>query len=203
MAVLAESAAAGREAPEAPIWRLTVEQYHRMIDAGIFDEDERVELLEGCLVEKMTKHPPHVLATRRTSLALERLLQPGWFVNRQEPVTTQDSEPEPDLSVVRGDADDYAKRHPGPADVALVVEIAEATVRTDRNLKKRVYARAGIPIYWIVNIPERCLEVYTQPSGPAARPDYGHRQVCRGAENVAVVLGEQQIGVVTPDELLP
>src|SRR5437868_3175756 len=105
--------------PEIPIRRLSVAQYHQMLDAGILTEDDEVELLEGWLVEKMTKHPPHRAATRLTRVALEKIVPAGWYVDTQEPVTTEESEPEPDISVIRGETRAYLERHPGPADVGL------------------------------------------------------------------------------------
>src|SRR5438105_8922236 len=93
--------------PTEPIFRLSVDQYHEMIQAGILTEDDPVELLEGWLVEKMPKNPPHTLATRLVRTALERLAPKGWFINTQEPITTTESEPEPDASVARGDPRQY------------------------------------------------------------------------------------------------
>ena len=191
------------ETPEAPIWRLTVEQYHRMIDAAILTDGDPVELLEGWLVEKMTKYPSHTLARELVEEALGRLTRAGWFIRSQEPITTIDSEPEPDLFVVRGERRDYRRRHPRPDEVALVVEVADSSLRTDRTLKKRVYARAGIVSYWILNIVERQLEAHTDPTGPADKPDYRHRQVHKAGEEVPVVLDGEQVGSIAVSELLP
>src|SRR5438876_10016866 len=103
--------------PTVPIYRLSVAQYHAMTEHGILDEDTPVELLEGWLVRKMTKHRPHSISVHQTRRALERLLRPGWYVSIQDPITTTDSEPEPDLAVIRGDPRDYPDTHPGPSDV--------------------------------------------------------------------------------------
>src|SRR3712207_4217922 len=128
MSVVAEPTPAASAAPPAVpedlIWRLTVDQYHAMIQAGILVDGDPVELLEGWLVTKRSKNPRHSLSTQLTRVALEERLPPEWFVDAQEPITTADSEPEPDLGVVRGDPRDYADHHPGPGDVALVVEVA-------------------------------------------------------------------------------
>src|SRR5438067_871409 len=102
--------------PDVPIYRLTVAQYHAMAEHGILTEDDPVELIEGWLVRKMTKHRPHSLCTRRTRRALERILPSDWYVDAQEPVTTANSEPEPDVAVIRGEAEDYPDRQPGAAD---------------------------------------------------------------------------------------
>ena len=134
--------------------RLTVDQYDRMVENGILPETNRFELIEGRIVEKDVKDPAHPTATRRTMRAIERLLPPGWHVRKEDPVRIPNrrSELEPDLAVVRGDDDAYETRHPGPEDVALVVEVTRSSVAKDRKLA-RVYGRGGIPVYWIVNLP--------------------------------------------------
>lgn len=189
--------------PADPIWRLSVDQYHAMARAGILTEDDPVELLDGWLIPKMPKNPSHRVATRLVRQALERLTPAGWYVDSQEPITTPDSEPEPDVAVIRGDTRLYLDRHPGPEEVALVVEIADTTLQRDRTLKKRLYAYAGIPVYWIVNLPERQLEVYTRPSGPAEPADYSQRQNYLSSAAIPVVIEGREIGHLTAQELLP
>jgi Uma2 family endonuclease len=186
-----------------PIYRLTVAQYHAMAKAGILGEDEPVELLEGWLVRKMTKYPPHSVATTLTRQALERRLPPGWYVPSQEPITTPDSEPEPDLMVVRGNPRDYLERHPGPEAAALVIEVAESSLSQDRGTKKRLYARARVQVYWIVNLIERQVEVYTEPSGPRKRPDFRRRRNYAEVEEVPVLLDGVEVGRIPVRELLP
>ena len=132
------------------IWRLSVEQYHAMIQAGILTEDDPVELLEGWLVTKMSKNPKHRVATRLVREALEKALPPGWYVDSQEPLTTADSEPEPEVMIVRGETRHYLDHHPGPQDIALVVEVADSSLQRDRTLKKQIYAAAGISLYWML-----------------------------------------------------
>jgi Uma2 family endonuclease len=186
-----------------PIWRLSVEKYHAMIDAGILVEGDPVELLDGWLVHKMGKNPPHSVATQSTGDALRGVLPAGWSVNYQEPVTTETSEPEPDVSVIRGKRRDYMDHHPSPADVGLLVEVAEASLSYDRGPKKRVYARDRFPVYWIINLVENQIEVYTDPSGPAEQPDYRQRQVFRPGEEIPVVLDGREVGRLAVRDLLP
>ena len=190
-------------APPEPIWRLSVAQYHQMIQAGILTEGDPVELLEGILVTKMVKNPPHTLATQLTRTALERCMPPGWFANTQEPVTTDTSEPEPDVTVVRGERRQYAQRHPGPADLGMLVEVADSSLRQDRTTKKRIYARASIPIYWIVNLVDRQIEVYTEPTGAAEQPDYRQRRDYGPTDSVPVVIDGREFGQIPVGELLP
>jgi Uma2 family endonuclease len=191
------------EVPPVPIWRITVEQYHEMIRSGIIDENDPVELLEGWLVWKMAKNPPHVVATWLVRRGLETLVTPGWFVHSQEPVTTEDSEPEPDISALRGAIRDYLSRHPFPSDSLLVVEVSDSTLHHDRTFKKRVYARARIPVYWIVNLVDRQIEVYADPSGPGPDPDYRQHTDYRPGDQVPVVIDGREIGRLSVNDLLP
>jgi hypothetical protein len=184
------------------LWRLSIEQYHAMIRVGILTADDPVELLGGLLVQKMSKNPPHRVATGLTREALGRLAPTGWYVDSQEPVTMEESEPELDVQVVRGQRRDYVDRHPTPRDVGLAVEVADTTLQLDRGVKKRLYAAARIPVYWIVNIPERQIEVYTDPSGPADQPDYRHRQDYHTGYAAPVVLDGCEIGTIPVAELL-
>jgi Uma2 family endonuclease len=121
------------QVPSEPIARLSVEQYQRMGQAGILTPDDDVELLEGWLVLKMTKNPPHRIATRKVRVALEALVTEGWYVDTQEPIVTSDSEPEPDVAIIRGRTEDYPDRNPSADCVGLVVEVADRTLLRDRR----------------------------------------------------------------------
>jgi Uma2 family endonuclease len=166
-------------------------------------DDDPVELLEGWLVPKMPKNPPHRLSTQLTREALAQLLPAGWYVDDQEPITLEDSEPEPDVVIVRGQRRDYLDRHPGGQDVVLVVEVSDTTLQRDRTLKKPLYARAGIPMYWIINLPENQIEVYTEPSGAADQADYKQRQDYRLADAVPLLIEEREVGRLIVQDLLP
>ena len=185
------------------IWRFSVDQYHAMIQAGILTENDPVELLEGWLITKMSKNPKHRIATRLVRQALEKIVSSGWYVDSQEPLTTVDSEPEPDGMVVRGETREYPDRHPGPQDVALVVEVADSSLQRDRSLKKRLYAAAGIPVYWIVNLLTNQIEVYTEPSGPAEKPDYQQQQNYGLEDAIPIVIDDREAGRLSVREVLP
>jgi Uma2 family endonuclease len=185
---------------DLPLVRLTVAQYHAMREARIFPDDAQIELLDGLLVPRMTKHPPHRLSTRLVRSALEAAVGSSHYVDSQEPITLADSEPEPDVVVVKGAPREYGDRHPGGADVALVVEVADDSLERDRGVKLRVYARAGIPQYWIVNLRQRSLEVYTDPQGDEYRsrlelPSHGHVPI--------VIEGRGELARVAVVSLLP
>jgi Uma2 family endonuclease len=189
--------------PSDLFWRLSVDQYHQMIEADILTEDDPVELLEGWLIQKMPKKPPHRVITKVTRDALARIAPAGWYVDSQEPVTLQDSEPEPDAAVVRGDTRQFLDRHPGPQELGLVVEVADTSLQRDRTFKKRVYARAGIPVYWIVNLADGLIEVYTEPSGAAEHPDYQRRQDYRPSDEIPLLLEGREVGRLSVRDLLP
>ncbi len=181
--------------PSVAIYRLTVEQYHQIVGAGIIGEDEPVELLKGWLVRKMGKKPPHRIAGE--------VIPSGWHVQSQEPITTLDSEPEPDVSVIRGSARDYAQEHAGPNNVGLLVEVADTSLARDRGFKKQIYAEARIPVYWIVNLIDSLVEVYTEPSGPGEQPDYRKNETYSAADDVPVVLDGREVGRIAVRDLLP
>ncbi|BAU14560.1 hypothetical protein LEP3755_51090 [Leptolyngbya sp. NIES-3755] len=168
-----------------------------MIQLGILTDDDPVELLEGWLVYKMPKNPPHRITTKLTRDALDQILPPGWYVDTQEPITLSDSEPEPDVVIVRGTTQDYLDRHPTAQDIALVIEVADSTLDRDRTSKKRLYARAGIPIYWIINLVDRSIEIYTQPENE----DY--QQQTTVTEGIEVVLEGSTIAQIPLQNLLP
>ncbi len=182
-----------------PIWHMSVDQYHAMIDNGILGPNDPVELLEGVLVQKVSKNPPHAFTTGATQEALERVVPAGWWVRAQDPITLSQSEPEPDVAVVRGDRRDYIARHPGPGDVAIVVEVAEATLERDKVLKKRIYATAGIPVYWLINLVNRRIEVYSE----AKSGDYQQCGVYGLDDAVPVTLDGRTVGTILVRSLLP
>ena len=114
--------------PDEPLYRLSVEQYHQMIEAGVFTPDDKLELLEGFLIRKMSKNPPYPAAQAKLVRALTPLLLPAIALRTQDPIKLEDGEPEPDVAVVRASVDDYARRHPFANEVVLLVEIADTTL---------------------------------------------------------------------------
>lgn len=185
-----------------PVRRFTVEEYHRLGDACVLTEEDDVELLEGLIVPKMIRKPIHDAMVAAVGKTLSQVLPDGWHLRIQMAMTTSDSEPEPDLAIVRGDERDYLTRHPRPDDVALVVEVAETSLERDRN-KRQIYARAGIACYWIVNLLDSAVEAYSGPSAPGDEPRYLHEQAVRSGESVALEVAGQEIASIAATDLLP
>src|SRR5262249_18783203 len=137
-------------------------EYDRLAEAEILGPENRIELLGGELIVKEPQYSAHAAAIRRVARVLRRTFREEWDVDPQLPVALDDeSEPEPDVSVVPRDPYDYRDGH--PAHPVLIVEVSLSRLRFDRAFKGSLYARAGIADYWVVNIPERQLEVYRDP----------------------------------------
>jgi Uma2 family endonuclease len=188
---------------DASMARFSVASYQRMIETGILTPEDKVELLENYVVLKMTRNPRHDSTVQRMLRPLLRSLPVDWDIRVQSAITLTDSQPEPDFALVRGSADDYDSRHPGPADVGLLVEVADSSLLRDQRDKTRIYARGGIPSYWIVNLVDRRIEVYTQPSGPAVVPAYATFQLYQPGDDVPLVLDGNALGSVPVVDLLP
>jgi Uma2 family endonuclease len=185
--------------PES-IYRLTVDQYEAMVASGVFTKRDRFHLINGILVKKMTQYPPHAASCETTRLSLEPLLRQGWHIRGDKPlrIPKQSSVPEPDLVITRGSSRDYFKRHPGPADVALVIEVSDSSLKEDRKLAQ-VYAGGGVRVYWIVNLIDGQVEVYTRPSQKGYR---SHRDFTRG-QVVPVIIDGVEVGQLAVSAILP
>jgi Uma2 family endonuclease len=190
-------------ANQAGVRRFTVEEYHSMIQKGILTEGEDLELLDGYLVHKMTRNPPDDAALQLLQAALASCLPAGWCLRTQSAITLATSEPEPDGAVVRGNARSYVSQHPTAQDVGLVIEIAESSLHSDRLDKGPVYAAANLPCYWIINLMDRQIEVYTSPSGPTANPGYAHRDDFGAGDQMPLVLDGTTADSVPVSDLLP
>jgi Uma2 family endonuclease len=179
-----------------PLARLTVAQYEAMIASGVFGKNDRFELIEGILVAKMTRKPRHSTGSELCGEAIRQVLPAGWHVRIETPVRipARDSMPKPDVSVVRGEIRDYEECDPGPEDVALIAEVSDSTVRADRVLAA-TYSGAGIPVYWLINIRDRQLEVYT----PGATAPV----ILAETDTVELVIGGQTVGRILVADLLP
>ena len=190
------------------LYRIPLDVYHQIADAGLLGPSDKVELLDGLLVKIMTKGQSHFVVVYLLVDALEKVIADGWFVLKEDPVALpagplrHASEPEPDVTVVRGAIRDYLKRKPEPADTALVVEVAESSLREDRAKLTR-YAQAGIPVAWLVNLHDRTIEVHTRPAGASAPSGYDEVLVYGEGDEVPVIIDGREVGRIAAREVLP
>jgi Uma2 family endonuclease len=182
-----------------PLYRMSIEQYEKLVDSGLFTRRDKFELINGLLVCKMTQNDPHSTSDTLTRDALMRVVPPGWHVRSDNPVRLPPrSKPEPDQSVARGTARDYASRSPGAADVGLVVQVAVSSLARDRKRSKR-FAINNVPVYWIVDVVGRQVEVYTSPTAIG----YNASQIYKPGDMVPVVLDGVVVGKIAVDDILP
>jgi Uma2 family endonuclease len=145
-----------------------ISEYYRMTDAGILSEGDRVELLDGEVIEKDSIGSRHAACVDRLNQLLNRLVLQDAIVSVQNPIVLNEySEPQPDISLLQPRPDFYAQGHPTPADVLLVVEVADSSVQLDREIKLPLYAQAMLPEVWLVNLPDDKVERYAQPNNGA------------------------------------
>ena len=183
----------------APLFRFSLERYEKMVELGALTEQDRVQLLNGFLVTKMAQGDPHCVADDLCREALTRVLPLGWFVRSNKPVRLPpNSKPEPDHAVVRGEIRDYIRRSPGPGDIALVVEVASSSLAEDR-LQADLFAVAGIPAYWIVNLGDAQIEAYSDPTGAG----YATRVDFVAGQSVPVIIDGVQVGMIAVADVLP
>src|SRR5436190_17701770 len=159
-------------------YRISVQSYHHLAELGMLITD--VELLDGFIIKKMAKSPLHCLCVSRLLDLLHRLLPSGFWLRKEDPITTSHSEPEPDISIVRGDAEDYAKAHPATAELAIEVSVSSEEIDFR---KAAIYAEAGVKEYWVVEPVAKKLTVFHSPAGRA----YAQTTVYDGAQTVTSV----------------
>ncbi len=209
--LLVQESAGGSEAdPLDGLYRFPLDVYHEMAGLGLLTKYDKAVLLDGLLVKKMTKGEPHVVATLLVVDALRGLAGAGWHVRPESPLTLPSgpsghgSEPEPDVYVVRGATRDYLAlaRHPGPGDLAFVVEVSDSSLRDDRRGLAR-YAWSRIPVAWVVNLTNETVEVYTRPTGPADPARYEETKFYQKGDRLPVVVDGLEVGQVAVADLLP
>lgn len=182
--------------------KITVDEYHDMLRTGILNHGDPYELLEGFMVRKMSHGPPHDSGMDAIEAFLPDLIPDGWFVRCQRAVTLRDSEPEPDYAIVLGPRSRYKSAHPTPAEIGLLMEFSASSLRIDRVGKARIYARAGIPVYWVVNVVDRKIEVYSEPSGPCESPAYAKCDEYSVGTAVPVVVDGTVVGTIAVADVM-
>ncbi len=158
--------------------RFTLDEYHRMGEAGIFTEDDRVELIDGEVVQMTPIGPRHASCVARLTRLLVRAVGDRAIVWAQNPARVPpDSEPQPDVALLAPRPDFYGSAHPGPNDMLLIIEVSESSLDYDRGVKRSLYARAAIAEFWIVDLKGQAIEICREPAGPQYR---GTRRAQRG-----------------------
>lgn len=188
--------------PVDDVHRFSVKLYDQMIRNGTLTDEDRVELLDGVVYDKMPHNAPHDHTVSQLQLALILQFRGALVVRTQSSVTFPSSVPEPDIAVLPGPAELYATVRPAAADLLLVVEVADTTLARDRGLKQRVYARSRVPVYWIVNLTDGVVEVYTDPRG-GRTPAYRTRTDYRPGDSIPIVVGKKTVATVAVSELFP
>jgi Uma2 family endonuclease len=147
----------------------------------------------------MTAKPPHVIAVDATREAVAAVLPPGWWLRDEKPVRIPEfDEPEPDISVVRGSRQDYRTRHSGPGEIEFLVEVADTSLSWDRGPKLLAFARAGVPTYWILNLIDRQLEVYTSPDSAG----YKSRAILGPSDTAPIMIAGVEAGSISVGDIL-
>ncbi|MBX9257731.1 Uma2 family endonuclease [Desmonostoc muscorum CCALA 125] len=177
--------------------RFTIAEYHQLIELGFLQDKDRVELIRGELIQMTAKGTPHTVCSSILCRQLDRLLGDVWrqvasrlraVIRGQYPITLPNqSEPEPDVVIARGKDEDYLPHHPYPEDILLVIEISDTTLDYDQTTKRSLYAEAGIYHYWIMNLPARQLECYSQPYQNAQKQfNYLSKQIFLSNQSVVI-----------------
>ena len=191
-------AVAAPPAPARESRKFTVAEYYRMAEVGILHPTERVELIDGEIIVMAPIGEPHATGVDRLTLAFAEVSRGRFIVRVQNPIRLNDGgAPQPDLVILRLREDFYISAHPGPGDVLLIIEVSDSTLDFDREVKSRRYAAVGIPEMWVLNLPEDCLERFTEP-GPQGYAR--HDILWRGDRVSPIALPDLELAV---DELLP
>ena len=166
--------------------KFTIAEYHQLVDLGFFTENDRIELIRGEIIEMAPKRTPHSVCNSTLFGELYRLLYDRANVRGQEPITlSSNSEPEPDVVIANKKDDNYLSAHPTVEDIILVIEISDSTLKYDKETKLSLYAEAGINNYWIINLVDNRLEVYSNP--------FADKQGNFGYKNTNIVLPDETI----------
>lgn len=168
--------------------KFTIDEYHKLVDLGFFTENDRIELIKGEIIQMAPKRTPHSVCNSILFGELYRILYNQANVRGQEPITLpSNSEPEPDVVIAQKKADNYLSAHPTAADIILVIEISDSTLQYDRETKLTLYAEAGINNYWIVDLVDNQLEVYSNPfSGDQDKFGYRNKSIVLPNENIDI-----------------
>jgi len=188
--------------PIPSVRRFTVDEYHLFGDAGILSPKDRVELIDGFVVEKPVQKPPHASSLSRLQKRLGKLMPDVYELRIQLPITLSTSEPEPDAVIALGPEAKFDKAHPQSKDISLVVEVSDTSLEFDEGPKLLLYAAARLPEYWIINIPAQQIQVYSNfKKGKVG--GYRKKVIYLSGDRVPLNLDGEQIGLIAVNNLLP
>ncbi|MBA4019807.1 MAG: Uma2 family endonuclease [Pirellula sp.] len=187
------------------VLRFSVDDYHRLDELGMLPADVRMELLEGIVFMMSPIGPSHATCTDLLNRAFWKVLPNKWDVSAGRDIVLAASVPQPDISVLRGALRDFSARKPRAEDLCIVVEVSDSTLEFDRTAKQRIYAAAGIPEYWIVNLPERQVEVYRKPVAATGEQPAKYETVATFGpdQTIDVVLDGTPVGSILVKDILP
>jgi Uma2 family endonuclease len=187
--------------PNAPLVRFSAGRYEELTRVGFFGPGDKIELIDGYLVEKMPQNDPHTTIVDLLSELFLRALPAEWTIRCQFPIRLRgDTIPEPDGVVVPGPKSRYRNRKPGPADIALIIEASDTSLRYDRTTKFALYARNRLPVYWIINIPSETVEVYSDPKA-GRTPTYLTRTDFARGSRIPVLIDGTEVAEIEVDAL--
>lgn len=185
------------------LYRLSVEQYQKMAQVGILTKDDRIELIEGLLVEKVPRSHRQIVTTWLIQNTFRQRLPDGYFTVKGDPIILARSELEPDVAILRGAIEDYFQRKPVGNDTTLVAEVAESSRPGEhRNRRRTLYAEAGIPRYWIANLNADRIEAYSDPTGPDPSPDYRTRHDYGPDDSIPLIIEGREVARLAVNTLL-
>ena len=182
--------------------RFSVDEYLHLTDTGFFNNGERLELLDGWIVEKMPHNAPHDHTLMMLQFMLYPFMLQGYTVRGQSSIVLDTSIPEPDVALLAGPLDRYHETRPIAKDVHMLMEVSDSSLPSDQDFKLRLYARNKIPVYWIVNLIDKRVEVYTQPQGDK-NPTYRSRTDYFVTDIIPVTVAGQTLGTIPVNEFLP
>ena len=188
---------------DLPLRRFTVEEYYALGEAGVLGENDHVELLDGVLVMMSPINPPHAYVVGKLGELLTKRVPSGVVVRLQQPITLSTSAPQPDVVIALGAASRYRERHPGPDDILLIIEVSDTTLRMDRR-KAKVYAAAGIPEYWIIDVVKCQVEVRKLPPTTRGKKiaEYDPEEIFKPRDEITFKIKNRTIRLPV-SELLP
>jgi len=190
--------------PAGPVRRFTIAEYEHLVEQGILGERDPYHLLNGEIRLKMPINDPHTSSAMKLERRLFRLTPDEFLIWIEKPISFpgSESQPEPDLAVVVGPENRYDAGKPHADDVCLIIEVADTSLAADRGEMSEIYAGGKVPEYWIVNLADRAVEVYTQPKG-GKKPTYRTRTDYAAGQSVPVVLGGKPVGEIAVSDILP